>query len=81
MAQVKTNHGTSGDQRHKGESNFKMLSLPILLWWCMERIKKKNLVLTLNWVGFLDLSTEGETNIGLPFNLVLSMERAACTEA
>lgn len=47
----------------------------------MERIKEKNLILTLNCVGFLDLSTEGETNIGLPFNLVLSMDRAACTEA
>lgn len=24
MAQVKTNNGTSGGQRHKGKSNFKM---------------------------------------------------------
>lgn len=84
MAQVKTNNGTSGGQRHKGESNFKMQykNLVTDLTLAVHGEKKgKNLILTLNCVGFLDLSTEGETNIGLPFNLVLSMDRAACTEA
>ena len=83
MAQVKkTEHLEARDTKANQISKCSIkISLPILLWRCMERIKKKNLILTLNCVGFLDLSTEGETNIGLPFNLVLSMDRAACTEA
>ena len=43
----------------------------------LPRLPKNVLKPTLNCVGFLDLSTEGEINMGLPSSLVLSMERAA----
>ena len=43
----------------------------------LPQLPKNVLRPTLNCVGFLDLSTDGEINMGLPSSLVLSMDRAA----
>lgn len=43
----------------------------------LPRLPINELRPTLNCVGFLDLSTDGEMNMGLPSNLVLSIDRAA----